>query len=165
MGRIVAPFGIRGWLKIQPFTSETKNLLSYPAWWIRDGVRGGNWQQHTVVDGRIQGRAVVARLAGCDDRDAALGFRGSEVAVPRAQLPKTQANEYYWADLIGLKVASTAGVDFGSVADIVATGANDVLVVQGGADGRERLIPFIADVIAEVDLERGAMRVNWDADY
>ena len=166
MGRIAAPFGVKGWVRVEPFTAAAKNLLAYPTWWIRDG-RGGNadWRECAVVEAKAQGRAVIARLAGCEDRDAALSLRGAEIAVPRARLPQTQPNEYYWADLIGLKVASTAGVDFGSVSRILATGANDVLVVQGAPDGPERLIPFIADVVADVDLEAGVMRVNWDADY
>jgi 16S rRNA processing protein RimM len=162
MGRIAAPFGVKGWVRVEPFTAAVKNLLAYPTWWIGGG---DDWQERAVIEAKAHGRAVVARLAGCDDRDAALRLRGSEVAVPRARLPQTQPNEYYWADLIGLKVASTAGVDFGSVTRILATGANDVLVVQGASDGPERLIPFIADVIADVDLEAGVMRVNWDADY
>ena len=159
MGRVAAPFGVRGWLKIQPFTVEAKNLLACPTWWVGSG---GNWQEHAVTEARMHGRAVIARLASCDDRDAAFRFRGKEIAVPRAQLPKTQPKEYYWADLIGLNVVSSTGQGFGQVARIIETGANDVLVVQGE---RERLIPFIAEVIGAIDLEGGVIRVNWDADY
>ena len=108
------------------------------------------------------GDSVVARLAGCGDRDKAAGFRGRQIAVPREQLPKAQPNEYYWADLIGLRVVNEAEQDFGLVVRILETGANDVLVVQGE---RERLIPFIADVIATVDLQGGLIRVNWDAEF
>ena len=162
MGRIAAPFGVRGWLKIQPFTTAAKNLLAYPNWWIGSGV---DWREYAVTEARTHGRVVIARLAGCEDRDAALRFRGKEIAVPRARLPGTRPNEYYWADLMGLKVASSEGVDFGKVTRILATGANDVLVVQNAPDGPERLIPFIADVIGDIDLEAGVVRVNWDADY
>ena len=159
MGRIVAPFGVQGWVKVEPLTAAPKNLLAYPEWWIGDGA---DWQEHAVVEARTQGRIVVARLAGCGDRDKAASFRGRQVAVPREKLPKAQPNEYYWADLIGLKVVNEAGRDFGQVIRILETGANDVLVVQGE---RERLIPFIAEVIGPVDLQAGMMRVNWDADY
>lgn len=159
MGRIVAPFGVQGWIRIEPWTAAAKNLLAYPKWWLGDGE---SWQERTVAEARTQGRGVVARLEGCDDRDTAAGFRGREVAVPREQLPKAQANEYYWADLIGLRVVNEAGRDFGQVVRILETGANDVLVVQGE---RERLIPFIADVIAAVELQDGLMRVNWDPDF
>lgn len=159
MGRIVAPFGIQGWVKVEPLTAAPKNLLAYREWWIGDGT---NWQGHEVAEARTQGRIVVARLAGCGDRDKAAGFRGRQVAVPREMLPQPQPSEYYWADLIGLKVVNEAGRDFGQVVRILETGANDVLVVQGE---RERLIPFIADVIAAVELQDGLMRVNWDADF
>jgi 16S rRNA processing protein RimM len=159
MGRIVAPFGIQGWIKVDPWTEAAKNLLAYPKWWVGDD---NGWQERTVAEARTQGRTVVARLEGCGDRDEAAGLRGRQVAVPREQLPQAQANEYYWADLIGLRVVNEAGRDFGQVVRILETGANDVLVVQGE---RERLIPFIAEVIAAVELQDRLMRVNWDADF
>ena len=159
MGRIVAPFGVRGWLRIHPFTATAKSLLAYPAWWVGGG---DDWQERAVAEAKTHGRAVIAQLEGCADRDAALRLRGREVAIPRAQLPKARADEYYWADLIGLSVVNGAGRDLGSIVRVFETGANDVLVVHGE---RERLIPFIADVIGEVDLEARRMRVNWDADF
>lgn len=159
MGRIAAPFGVKGWLKVQPSTATAGSLLAYPTWWIGGG---DDWQEHAVAEARAQGRALVARLERCEDRDAAAQFRGKEIAVPRASLPKAQPNEYYWTDLIGLGVVNSAGQALGQVIQIIATGANDVLVVQGE---RERLIPFIADVIGEIDLAAGVIRVNWDADY
>ena len=159
MGRITAPFGVRGWIKIQPVTAAVENLLAYPVWWIGGGT---DWQERAVREVKTHGRAVVARIEGCADRDVAAGLRGKEIAVPRAQLPAPQPNEYYWADLIGLRVVNAVGQDFGRVSGVMETGANDVLVVQGE---RERLIPFIAEVIAAVELQGGLMRVNWDADF
>ena len=159
MGRIAAPFGVKGWIRIQPNTAAPRNLLAYPSWWVG---REGDWREIAVAEARVQDRAVVARLEGCDDRDAAAAYRGQSVAVPRAALPRTQSGEYYWADLIGLKVANTAGQDLGQVTGMLQTGANDVLVVAGE---RERLIPFIAEVIREVDPAAGIVRVEWGADY
>ena len=159
LGRIAAPFGVKGWVRVRPFTVAAKNLLAYPDWWVGGG---DNWQEYAVREAKAQGRSVLAWLQGCEDRDAAFRFRGKEIAVPRARLPEPRPNEYYWADLIGLNVVSQAGRDFGRVVRIIETGANDVLVVQGE---RERLIPFIADVIGDVDLKAGVMRVNWDADF
>ena len=159
MGRIVAPFGIKGWIKIEPWTAAAKNLLTYPSWWIGDGAE---WQERTLAEGRTQGNMLVARLDGCDDRDAADALRGRQVAVDRDRLPRAEPNEYYWADLIGLRVVNEAGRDFGRVVRILETGANDVLVVEGE---RERLIPFIADVIAAVEMQDGLVRVNWDPDF
>ncbi len=159
MGRVSAPFGVKGWIKIQPFTAATANLIAYNVWWL-----GGNgaWVKHAVGDVQVHGRSIVAQLEGCYDREAAAQFRGMQVAVPRDALPHAAVNEFYWADLIGLKVVNLAAQDFGRVVRILETGANAVLVVEGE---RERLIPFIADVIREVDLAGGVIRLEWGADY
>ena len=159
MGRVSAPFGVTGWIRVQSFAAAAENLLDYPMWWLG---RESEWRQYRVADSRVQGHTVVAKLEGCDDRDAAGRLRGYEVAVPRDELPQAGANEYYWIDLIGLNVVDTAGTDLGRVARILQTGANDVLVVEGT---RERLIPFIAGVIGEIDQAAGVIRVDWDADY
>jgi 16S rRNA processing protein RimM len=160
MGRIIAPFGVKGWVKIQPLTEAAKNLLAYSRWWLG---RGAEWRECEVAEGKVHSEdLVVARLEGCADRDAAVAFRGSDIAVPRSQLPKARPGEYYWADLIGLSVVNTAAQVLGRIEGVMQTGANDVLIVQGE---RERLIPFIADVIREVDLAAGVVRVDWSAEY
>ena len=159
MGRVSAPFGVKGWIKVQQFTAAAANLLSYTVWWIG---RDGAWMKYAVSNAQVHGRSVVAQLEGCEDREAAARFKGMQVAIPRDVLPQTAANEFYWADLIGLKVVNNAAQDFGQVVGILETGANDVLVVEGE---RERLIPFIADVVKQVDLGSGVIRVDWGADY
>ena len=159
MGRITAPFGIKGWIKLQPFTAAPENLQAYSQWWI--GGEGA-WQEYRVEGMEVHSAAVVVKLAGCEDRDAAALFRGREVAVPRDALPETAANEYYWSDLVGLKVVNAENEDLGTVSEVFATGANDVLVVQGD---RERLIPFTEEVVKRVDLAGGVIRVDWGRDY
>lgn len=159
MGHVVAPFGVQGWIKIHPYTDTVGALSDYHTWWL------GKQDAHTayqVVEAKAHGKEVVAKLPGFDDRDAALTLRGMEVAVPRASLPKVKRDEYYWNDLIGLKVVNTEGLDFGTVKSILATGANEVLVVNGD---RERLIPFLYQVVHKVDLENGTISVEWGADY
>ena len=160
MGRISAPFGVRGWVKVQPLTAQARSLLDYPVWWVE---RDGGWECHEVVAAKVQtAHAVVAQLAGCEDRNAAAAFRGRSIAVPRSELPQTKADEHYWADLIGLMVVNGKAQNLGRITGILQTGANDVLVVEGE---RERMIPFIAGVIREVDVPAGAVRVEWEADY
>lgn len=159
MGRITAPFGVKGWVKVHPLTEAAKNLLAYPRWWVQ---RGAEWQEYEVAEARVQSAAVVARLAGCEDREAAALFRGSEIAVPRSQLPRAGPGEYYWVDLLGLNVVNVESQELGRIVEILQTGANDVLVVQGD---RERLIPFIGTVIREVDEAAGVLRVDWGKDY
>ena len=159
MGRIAAPFGVKGWVNVHPLTATTRNLLDYPVWWLE---RGGDWKEHEVADAKVHSRKmVIARLAGCQDRDAAVAFRGKWIAVPRSRLPQTRAEEYYWADLIGLAVLNKENQALGRVTGILQTGANDVLVVEGA---RERLLPFIAPVIRKVDLGAGVVRVDWNGD-
>jgi 16S rRNA processing protein RimM len=159
MGRIAAPFGVKGWVKVLPDTEVPGSLLAYKTWWIGDN---GDWRESAVAEAKVQGAILAARLEGCADRDAAAALRGKRVAVPRSQLPRAKSGEYYWVDLVGLKVVNVQSQELGRIEQILQTGANDVLVVQGE---RERLIPFLADVIREVDTTAGVVRVEWDADY
>lgn len=159
MGYITGAFGIRGWVKVQALTAEAGGLLDYGAWWIGDD---SGWRRFEVEKAQAGAGAVSAKLAGCEDREAAARFRGQQVAVSRGEFPAAGDNEFYWADLIGLKVVNTQGEDLGTVSRVFETGANDVLVVEGE---RERLVPFIEDVVREVDLEARVLRVEWGADY
>ncbi|MCW5576691.1 MAG: ribosome maturation factor RimM [Burkholderiales bacterium] len=163
MGRIIAPYGIRGWVKVQPFTQQPRGLLDYPEWRVG---REGSWQTQVVETARQHGNTVAAKLQGVDDRDQAAALRGMQVAVPREDFPEPGAGEYYWTDLVGLEVVNEAGVGLGRVTGVFETGANDVLVVEDdGADRRERLLPFIGPVIRQVDVAGGRIVVDWDADY
>lgn len=159
MGRVVAPYGIYGWVKVQPHTELPDGLLDYPEWWLG---RAGQWQQYEVESGRMHGAVLLAKFKGVNDRDAAFTLKGRQVAVPRTLLPEPDEDEYYWTDLIGLRVTNLQGVDFGEVVNLLETGANDVMVVKGE---RERLIPFIGQVVLEVNLEAGTMQVDWDAEF
>jgi 16S rRNA processing protein RimM len=159
MGRIAAPFGVRGWVKLEPFTATPENLLAYRPWWI-GGETG--WTRCEIEQAKVQGAGVAAKFEGCEDRDAAVLYRGREIAVSRSEFPEAAANEYYWADLVGLKVMNAAGEELGTVSRVFETGANDVLVVEGE---RERLIPFIEQVVQQVDLPGGVIRVDWGSDF
>jgi 16S rRNA processing protein RimM len=121
------------------------------------------WRETEVLAARPHGNTLIAQIAGIDDREAAAALKGMTVAVPRSQLPAAGADEFYWADLIGLKVINAQDHEFGRVARIVQTGANDVLVVAAGK--AETLIPFIADAIRQVDLAAGVITVDWGKDY
>jgi 16S rRNA processing protein RimM len=159
MGRITGPFGVKGWIRVQPYTGAPAGLLAYQRWWVE---QEGGWTQRRIEKAQVQGTAVAAKFAGCEDREAAGAYKGREVAVAREELPAAAENEFYWVDLIGLRVVNTAGEDLGAVDRVLETGANDVLVVQGD---RERLIPFIEQVVLEVDLAAGVIRVDWGSDF
>jgi len=157
VGRITGVYGVRGWVRLASFTDPMENLLAYRPWLIEDL---GQRRELIVHEVRRQGKGFVARIDDCDDRDEALRYAGRDLCMPAERLPQAEEDEYYWFELEGLKVVNTDGVELGTVDHLFATGANDVMVVKAGP--RERLLPFIADVIVEV--ERGArlIKVNWD---
>jgi 16S rRNA processing protein RimM len=165
IGRITGVFGVKGWVKVESFTRPAENLLNYPRWQLE--LRGRS-QEMRMVDGHPHGKIFVAQLADdkgrrVTDRDEAMKLRGSEIAVQRSDLPPPAPGEYYWTDLIGLDVLDLEGASLGRVKELMETGANDVLVVQGD---RERLIPFVkGPIVKEVDLEKGRIQVDWSADF
>lgn len=160
MGRIAAPYGVKGWVHVTTYTESSGNLLDYAPWYLH---RQGQWQAVEIRSGRQHGKGLVVQLAGCADRDAAALLTGSDVGIYRAQLPPGRSGEYYWNDLLGLQVVTTNGAVLGVVDHLIATGANDVLVVTGE---REHLVPFIkGQVIESVDLDSREIRVDWDPDF
>jgi 16S rRNA processing protein RimM len=159
MGRVVAPFAVKGWIRVQPFTQLPAGLLDYPVWWLG---RDGAWIERALQEGAVHGKSVVAKLAGCDEREAAAALQGLEVAVPREQLPRSQPGEYYWSDLLGLEVRNLQEQTLGRVERLLESGANQVLVVQGD---RERLIPYVAAIVVAVDLAQREIVVDWGLDF
>lgn len=160
MGRIAAPYGVKGWVRVATFTEAAENLLAYAPWHLK---LNGRWQAVELLDGREHGKGLVVQLAGCDDRDAAAALSGTDIGVFRSQLPAPEPDEFYWSDLVGLQVVTTADTLLGVVDHLIETGANDVLVIRGE---REHLVPFIRDqVIKSVDLQAGVIRVDWDPDF
>ncbi|MSP86047.1 MAG: ribosome maturation factor RimM [Methylotenera sp.] len=177
MGRIVAPYGVFGWLKIVPDTEVFDGLFDYDTWWLG---KGDDWRELVVETAKVHNDVLVVKLKGIDDRDAALACKGKQIAVPRSQLPEAEENAYYWSDLIGLRVKNKQDLDFGLIVDVFETGANDVIVVNADtmtaedskqataatqAKPQERLLPFTADVVLAVDLKAKTMLVDWDADF
>lgn len=122
----------------------------------------GEWQAAKVQEGKRHGKSVIAHLQGVDDRDQAAALIGSDIAIPRDELPAAEDGSYYWLDIEGMQVVHRDGTDLGRVAYLMETGANDVLVTEGE---RERLIPFIAEkVILDVDFDKGVISVDWEWD-
>ncbi len=160
MGRVVAPYAVRGWIKLQTFTEYLDSLLDYPVWRLG---KDGRWRDYRVLDGKIHGQYLMAGLEGVEDRSAAEALMGLDVAVLREEMPEADEDEYYWDDLIGLDVVNLAGEALGRVEGLLETGANDVLQVRNGE--AERLLPFVDAVVKEVDLEAGRLVVDWGLDY
>ena len=160
LGRIAGLFGLRGELKVKSFTEPPEGICKYTPWLLK---RGDAVTELQVATGRRHGNAgVVVTLESVADRDGAQALIGAEVAVRRAQLPPPEAGRHYWIDLEGLKVVTEAGVVLGEVSHLFETGANDVIVVRGE---RERLLPYVPQVVKDVDLAARLMRVDWDPEF
>ena len=161
MGRVAGAQGILGWVKLKTYTESVDGLADYPVWWLGDEKHP--WHETSVESFAVQSKGLIAKFPGCNDRTAAEKYKGLLVAVPRSSLPKQCKDEYYWSDLIGLNVVNLAGENLGTVDNLMDTGANQVLCVQG--EGGEILIPFIASAIRKVDLTGRVIHVDWVADY
>ncbi len=141
------------------YTEPREAVLNYDRWLL---IRKDGWQEATVAEGQRHGKTVIVRIEGYDDRDQAAGLVGTEIGVPRDELPETGSDQYYWSDLEGLRVVHRDGSELGRVDYLLETGANDVMVVKGET---ERLIPFVMDkVVLGVDLANGEIRVDWEWD-
>ncbi len=159
VGHILGSQGIKGWVRVFSNTSPRENIVSYSPWFIERG----NVQQETAVQGRRQGKNVLARLEGIEDRTQADELTGCRIFINPQQLPRLEAGEYYWSDLVGLAVETVQGESLGVIDSMMETGADDVMVLSGE---RERLIPFVVDkVVREVDLDNQRLVVDWSPEY
>jgi len=164
VGRIGSPYGVKGWLHVQSYTTPTENLLEYAPWSWRHG-KSGLWQALDIAERRAHKQAYVVRLAGLDDRDVAAKMTGGLIGVPRTRLPDV-ADEYYWRDLVGCRVIDTTGETLGRVGNLLETGANDVLVVKSDSSlHQELLIPFIEQFVLDVDMQSRTITADWQADW
>jgi len=159
VGHVLGAQGIKGWIRVFSKTSPRENIVSYGPWL----VERGDELRAVAVKGRLQGKNVIAKLEGIEDRTQAESMIGCRLFIKSEQLPGLEAGEFYWADLIGLKVETIAGEPLGEITGMMETGADDVMVLQGD---RERLIPFVVgDIVKQVDLDDGRMVVDWSPEY
>ncbi len=162
MGRLVGAFGLQGWVKVKAFTERPAGLGEHPVWWLHAHE---GWREARLEGFEVHAKGPVAKLAGCDDRDAAERLRGCEVAVERAALGEPREGQIFWVDLVGLEVVDGDGVHLGLVEGLFETGETSVMVVRPAAGGRERMIPFVPDYVKAVDRALGRVTVDWKADY
>jgi 16S rRNA processing protein RimM len=162
LGRLADPYGMQGWLRLYPFADDPLAWGEMPVWWV--GAEGGPWREYDLKALKARGEGLVVLLDGVPDRTTAEAMKGLLVGAPRAALPKTEEDEFYWVDLVGLEVINTAGERLGKVAGLIETGANAVLRVVGD-DGVERLLPFVSVVVQAVEREAGRIRVEWGSDW
>lgn len=160
VGKIASPYGVKGWLKIISFTDPPENILNYQPWFLWKNQKS---QEMVVINSQKQVDRFTVHFQGINDPETARLYSNAEIYVDREQLPSLPPDEYYWTDLEGLEVINNQNESLGKVDHVLATGSNDVLVIQGE---KRHLIPFLPkDVILKVDLEAKVILVDWDAEF
>ncbi len=171
VGRIADAWGIKGWFKILPYSADPEALFSSKHWFLLPSEKGAKTfsgtAQLSIKEAKTHSGTVVAWADGIDDRSAAEALRGARIFVSRTRFPAASKDEYYWVDLIGLNVVNREGVALGVIRELLSTGAQTVLVIEYDHEGKllERMIPFVAVYVDEVDLAGHRVLVDWQADY
>ena len=160
LGRIIGPFGVRGWLKVMSFTDPLEQILDYPSWRV-DLPRAVRCELRPL-ESRRHGKGLVVRFEGIDDRDAAIALGRLDVWVERRELPALKKGEFYRADLAGFEVVNLQGQALGRVDHFLDMPANTVMVTVGE---REHWLPLGPDQVFRVDLEHGRITVDWDPEF
>ena len=150
---ITGAHGVRGQVRVKSFTEEPDGVLAYGP--VTDGT--GARQFRLQRTGAARGQ-MLARIDGVTDRNAAEALRGVELYVDRDRLPPPEEEEFYYADLIGLKAVDAAGNEFGSVRAMQNFGAGDLIEIAV-AGGRVELYPFTRAIVPVIDLEAGSVVV------
>jgi 16S rRNA processing protein RimM len=177
VGRIVDAWGVKGWIKVQPYSSDPQALVSARRWFLKKSERAEGLPSAAspplpdsiaISQVRPHGDMLVAKPAESADRSSAGALRGARIFVARSSFPAPSEDEYYWVDLIGLAVVNRQGVDLGRVSGLIDTGPQSVLQVraEGPEAGQgERLIPFVSAYVDAVDLEQRRITVDWEPDF
>jgi 16S rRNA processing protein RimM len=157
VGRIAGVFGVKGWLKVMSYTSPRENILNYTPWQIQ---LKDTWREVCVQDWKAHNKGLTVVLEGIDDRDVARELTGADILVLRSQLEELPQGEYYQEDLLEMEVINREGKSLGRVKEIMETGANEVLVIEGE---HRHLVPLVWDrYLLAIDQDTGVIRVDWE---
>ncbi len=158
VGRILRPHGIRGELRVGILTNYPERLGQYAYFYLASPDLPEIARRYPVEKLRRHKKVLLLKLGGCDDRNAADELRGQLVQIPIEEAVPLEEGEYYYFQLIGVRVEAESGESLGQVVDVLETGANDVYVVRGPQG--EVLLPAVKDVVLKLDLEAKQMVVN-----
>lgn len=157
VGRISGIYGIKGWVKIESYTRPPENIFLYSPWYVE---KDNEQQKIKLLEGKNHGKGLIAMLENINDRDVARKFIDANISIMRSQLPELESGEYYWSDLLGMRVIDQKDNVLGQLQQIMETGANDVLVIEGE---KRHLIPLIWDkYVLDVNQDKGTIRVDWE---
>jgi len=169
LGRIAAPFGVKGLVKVKPFTARFEALLDYDEVLVGRGEAEGDaqWSPVRLRGGRRHGDVLLLEFEGVGDRDHAERLQGCSIAVRRESLPRPETDEIYLVDLIGSEVVDGSGCRLGVIDGFIGVGDSQVMRVvdDSGAKRRERLIPLLEQYVVAVEAERRRVTVDWPEDF
>jgi len=180
VGRIIDAWGVKGWIKVQPFAADPQALFSSRRWFLKPAEPAGGPRRPApavaippllkITQAKHHGDGVVALAQDVGDRSGAEALRGARIFVSRASFPSADPDEYYWVDLIGLTVLNLQGETLGTVTGLLDTGPHSVLrIAPLDADPKdeaaERLVPFVAAYVSDVSLAERRITVDWGLDY
>ena len=177
VGRVVDAWGVKGWIKVQPFASDPQALFSSRRWFVKPPEENDIKQFGTkpaasfppllkITEAKEHGDGVVAQVQEVADRNAAEALRGARLFIARSSFPTADADEYYWVDLIGMSVVNRQDEALGTVIGLLDTGPHSVLRIQpADAKAEERLVPFVAAYVDDVSMADKRITVDWGLDY
>ncbi|MGA1207608.1 MAG: ribosome maturation factor RimM [Litorivicinaceae bacterium] len=174
VGRIRSPYGIQGWTWVESFTDDPETLFSWTPWVLSrtadrtSGRPALNELSASPVEWARREKGFVVRLDIAPDRTAVEALTQCLIYTEAERLPSLASDEFYWRDLEGCRCSTLSEIDLGVVKMVMATGANDVLVIAGDAqslDRRERLVPFHRDYVPVVDVVGRRIIVDWDPEF
>ena len=167
LGKVAGVWGVKGWIKLHSYTRHRADISHYQNWWLQSNKNDDDPVAYKVLNCRQQGQTIVAQLHGINEREQALALNGLRILISKKDLPELPAGEFYWQQLIGLEANNMRGESMGKVESLLETGANDVLILKRQHDGQveEVLIPYVDEVVKNIDLELGTITVDWDLAY
>ena len=169
VGHITGAYGLRGGVRVTPYSMDADALLSVKTWWIdKPSLRTVQ-----VRNAKYHSGDVTATLVDVTDREVAEALKGATVQVSRSDFPELPEDEYYWTDLIGLDTVNLQGEALGKVTDMLHNGAQSILRITPVPDPNaapdakapERLVPFVDQYVKTVDLQARLITLDWGLDY
>jgi len=155
IGRVVKPHGVKGKMKVEYFGDDLRRFVSYREIFIED--EKGSLESYEILEASPHPPRLILRLKGVEKIEQTQPLIGKTILVEKEALPDLEEGEYYWADLLGMKVETREGKRIGTVKEIFSTGAHDVYVVEGKRG--EISLPAIGEVILDIDLAKKMMKV------
>ena len=165
VAQLKKPYGIKGWLWVFSDTDDRSAIFDMQPWWMKTAT---GMKPLTVKAWREQGTGIVAQFEQVPDRNVAETMNGVTIWVEQNVLPETSADEYYWSDLVGMRVMNEQNEYLGDIAEMFETGAHDIMRVAATSDSldkEERLIPWHKQTVIQVDTTEKTVHVSWLNDY